>query len=294
MVPVTPGPHRTGPPARAEAAARDALRDVAALEGFFTLTTDPAEAVDPSWRPVDALLGEGSRVRRGPLDRRIDEVAEGLAAPRRIAASLLANSVSTRFVSLLLAAAVEHHLLPDLAHDRLHWRPWSGGPLPLWIADARGRALGAPDDPATAAAVADELAEVHLRPLVETVRAVVSVSATTLWGNAASGLAGAVRVLALSRPRTLAPSLALARGVLARAPFDGLGGFVDEPDHPTGVGFRRRSCCLYYRIPGGDLCGDCVLVRPTAARPAAAGSRRAGRPARRARTGRSTDERGAR
>jgi hypothetical protein len=23
--------------------------------------------------------------------------------------------------------------------------------------------------------------------------------------------------------------------------------------------FRRRSCCLYYRVPGGELCGDCVL-----------------------------------
>jgi hypothetical protein len=29
--------------------------------------------------------------------------------------------------------------------------------------------------------------------------------------------------------------------------------------------FRRRSCCLYYRIPGGGRCGDCALDRaPTA------------------------------
>jgi ferric iron reductase protein FhuF len=23
--------------------------------------------------------------------------------------------------------------------------------------------------------------------------------------------------------------------------------------------FRRNSCCLYYRLPEGGLCGDCVL-----------------------------------
>lgn len=24
-----------------------------------------------------------------------------------------------------------------------------------------------------------------------------------------------------------------------------------------GLGFRRRSCCLYYRAPNGTKCGDC-------------------------------------
>jgi ferric iron reductase protein FhuF len=26
--------------------------------------------------------------------------------------------------------------------------------------------------------------------------------------------------------------------------------------------FRRQSCCLYYRLPGGGLCGDCCFQRP--------------------------------
>ncbi|ETB34971.1 hypothetical protein N602_27770, partial [Mycobacterium avium subsp. hominissuis 10-5606] len=25
--------------------------------------------------------------------------------------------------------------------------------------------------------------------------------------------------------------------------------------------FRRASCCLFYRLPGGSVCGDCVLDR---------------------------------
>ncbi len=35
------------------------------------------------------------------------------------------------------------------------------------------------------------------------------------------------------------------------------------PHRPTSAWtFRRRSCCLYYRVPGGGICGDCVLRRP--------------------------------
>lgn len=28
----------------------------------------------------------------------------------------------------------------------------------------------------------------------------------------------------------------------------------------AGGRFRRRSCCLFYQVPGGGYCGDCVLV----------------------------------
>jgi iron complex transport system ATP-binding protein len=28
----------------------------------------------------------------------------------------------------------------------------------------------------------------------------------------------------------------------------------------SDAGYRRTSCCLYYRVPGGGLCGDCVLT----------------------------------
>ncbi|MEU1022927.1 (2Fe-2S)-binding protein, partial [Streptomyces sp. NPDC005904] len=41
----------------------------------------------------------------------------------------------------------------------------------------------------------------------------------------------------------------------------------DHPDlRTTGTldpaAFRRRSCCLYYRCPGGGVCGDCCFERP--------------------------------
>jgi hypothetical protein len=54
---------------------------------------------------------------------------------------------------------------------------------------------------------------------------------------------------------------ALVEALLGLAPLSGRGDLAapvaDRPERP----FARRSCCLYYRIPpGGDKCGDCVLI----------------------------------
>lgn len=236
---------------------RDVLAAGDALGGFFAMGTDPAQVADPAWRPLAELLGPPGA--DDVLDRRIGEVADQLGATRRVAASLLALSLSARSSAVLLAAVVEHRVLPLLPPERLCWRPWPGGPLPLWIGEPGGVAVGEVDDPGTADALADELDRAHLRPLVAAVSARVSVSSQVLWGNAASSLAGAVRVLALERPHLRARARVLASAVLERAPLAGLGGFVTEPAHPTGFGFARTTCCLFHRVPGGGTCGDCVL-----------------------------------
>ena len=254
MAPVeAPGDDRGAPPARD---VRRVLADVDAVGGFFAIATDPAEAVDPAWRPVRALTAPD-----GPLPARVEQVAAQLGGVgRRVAASLLSISVGARPTSVLLGAAVLHGVLPDLGPDRLHWRPWSGGALPLWAPEPTGRSLGAPDDPATSDVLARELADVHLRPLLDALRGIGRVPPRVLWGNAASSLAGALRVLALSRPVAAPAAAALVRGVLAAPPFAGLGELVPRPEHPTGLAFARRSCCLYYRVPGGGTCEDCVLA----------------------------------
>ena len=245
------------------------LADVDTLGGFFALRTGPAEAVDPSWQSLTTLTtlttlvddADDTASPDGPLSRRIDEIAVQLGgAPRRVAASLLSLSLTARPIAILLAAAAMHRVLPVLPHSALHWRPWSGGPMPLWIETPHVEALGDPEDPDTAARVAEELATRHLHPLLDAVGAVASVPTRTLWGNAASSLGGAVRVLLTARPSHRAGTEALARRIVELPPLAGLGGFVDEPSHPTGLGFVRRSCCLFYRVPGGGLCGDCVLA----------------------------------
>ena len=239
---------------------RAVLAEVDAVGGFFAVSTRDDEAADPSWRPLAALLAvpdDGP----DPLGERLAQVADGLGADRRVAASLLAQSVASRSVSVLLASTALG-VLPDLAPASvLHARPWAGGALPLWVDPARltgtDLAATAPDD--AAAALADVLAREHVAPLVAGIRARASISPRLLWGNAASALAGAVRVLGDARPDLHAAALALARGVLAHEPFAGLGSFVPDPDHPSGLGFTRRTCCLYYRVPGGGKCADCLL-----------------------------------
>jgi ferric iron reductase protein FhuF len=229
---------------------RALLADVDALGGFFTISTRPEEAVDPSWSPLTTFTGD-------PLVRRIDEVDTQLGSPgHRIAASLLAMSVTARFTGLMLAASAAHGTVLRLPHDRLHWRPWSGGPMPLWIAEPGGTPL---DGPTGVDDLAAELCTVHLEPLVTAVRERVTVSPRVLWGNAAASWAGALRVLVTERPALHDRAVALAQDVVAREPLAGLGGFVAEPGHPTGIGFARRTCCLFYRVPGGGTCGDCVL-----------------------------------
>jgi ferric iron reductase protein FhuF len=46
----------------------------------------------------------------------------------------------------------------------------------------------------------------------------------------------------------------VAEELLARESLRGHGRY-ERPDR-----FVRASCCLFYRIPGGGLCGDCVLA----------------------------------
>ncbi len=172
--------------------------------------------------------------------------------PRRIAASLLSLSVSARVTALVLGAGTLHGVVPRL-HDRLQWRPWSGGPMPLWIERPE-----ADEDPDLAPAAAREL-DATLRPLLDALGAQASVSAQVTWGNVASSLGGALRMLLVQRPDSSSGALALAVGILGHPPLAGLGEVVAEPAHPTGIGFARRTCCLFYRVPGGGTCGDCVL-----------------------------------
>lgn len=243
------------------------LRESDAIGGFFAISTRAAEAADPSWRPVATLLAVPDRG-PDPVGERLAQVTGGLGADRRVAASLLAQSLASRPVSILLAAAAAG-VLPDLSPATvLHARPWAGGPVPLWADPERltGVAVGPPADPDAASALARVLARDHVAPIVDGIRARASVSARVLWGNAAGALGGAVRVLGEARPDRHAAALALARGVLAQEPFTGLGRFVDDPGHPSGLGFARSTCCLYYRVPGGGMCGDCVLRERSARR----------------------------
>ncbi|WP_344416455.1 (2Fe-2S)-binding protein [Pseudonocardia ailaonensis] len=229
---------------------RNVLTDVARVGPFFAVSADPAEGVDPTWRPL-AELGTSSA-----LAARVDHVgrvlSEQAGAPvaERVAASIAVQGLAARFLSAPLAAAALHGVLPGLDPATLHWRVSMTGPWPLWSADPE-RVRPAAGLPALVAEIAE--------PLVEAAAALVPVSRKVLWGNVGSSVAGAERVLAGDRPPAALRTAELAAAVLDH-PLLAATGMRRPPAPPdTGWTFRRRSCCLYYRIPGGGTCGDCVL-----------------------------------
>ncbi|MFC0602397.1 (2Fe-2S)-binding protein [Streptomyces palmae] len=108
----------------------------------------------------------------------------------------------------------------------------------------------------------DAVLTAHLVPLLHATRAVGRMSEALLWGNAASALAGTARVLVqwcrdTGRQAAAERAKDLTRALLARPPLHRSGGWRLGPERD----FRRLSCCLYYRVPGGGLCGDCALRR---------------------------------
>lgn len=229
---------------------RAALEDVARLGGFFVVSADPAEEVDPTWRPWRAFYDDPS-----VMAARVDLVARALGTDdRRVAASIALQGLAARLVSPIVAVAAVHRLLPRWSPDSLHWRPAVSGPWPMWESDPDGIESGPDGIEEAAAVVAASLVDPHLAALVEVTRAVESVSARVLRGNIASAVAAAGALVARGRPAAAGTVSVIVAELLETPLLAGAGHFE------AGWSFRRRSCCLYYRIPGGGTCGDCVLA----------------------------------
>ena len=84
----------------------------------------------------------------------------------------------------------------------------------------------------------------------------MAVSPRVLWGNVASAVSGAATMIAKGRPDLAAPAAAAATAMLGYPALAGT--YAGSP----GAAFRRRNCCLSYRLspPGAaSYCGDCVL-----------------------------------
>jgi ferric iron reductase protein FhuF len=243
-----PGDQATG--ARVSAA----LADAATIGPFFALGT---RAAARGWRPAAACY------RPGPDGFLARAIARLPAGEPRVAASIAQQAYAARLWSPVLASALLHAVVPDLTHLQVHTpdthhqvrSPDPASPLAL----ALDRPAGWPaPDLATAAELSYQVVvTAHLEPLALALSG--EVADGLLWGNAASALAGALGVLIGARPAVRAPATALATALL------GHGRLADTGElgvTSVGLGFRRHSCCLYYRLPGGALCGDCALARP--------------------------------
>ncbi|MGJ6966814.1 (2Fe-2S)-binding protein [Streptosporangium sp. G11] len=264
--PTGPGRARPGLPAASPPAVFAAIADVSTINGYFDVEIGPIEA---GWRPLTDLLADSE-----PLRQRITDVAGRLGTDEiRVAASILFQGLAARLWSPVIGVAVARDLLLDLSPLRVHWRAASGGPLPLRAEHLTGRRILDP------AGIAEPLYRNVLtgllEPLAQAVQGIVKIAPGLLWGNAASALAGTVRTIAHRRPELTARATVLGRELLALGVLRGSGDLVEPaPGQPF---FVRRSCCLFYRLPGGGKCGDCVLIDPeTRRRQWAAALRQAG------------------
>jgi hypothetical protein len=228
----------------------DVVAQIAGLGPYFGFETDGTANGGAGWSPLDHLL-DGS----GALEQRYEQVRAALggmaAVPAaviefRVAASVGHLGLASRLFCPTFGAGLFGYRI-DLAQAQ--WKPVIGGVMPLHI-------------PRTALSVAGSDGPVLDGAVVTLVEqtAKLSVSREVLWGNVASAVSGAVRTVVASRPELSAAAGDLAARVLSRPEL--VGTFTGDP----GGSFRRRSCCLIYRIalnsatPGARVyCGDCVL-----------------------------------
>jgi hypothetical protein len=254
---------------------RALLADVGGIGPFFAVATDVATPGE-GWVPVRALGAVD-----GPLAERIAAVGRALGVgvqdvepgsarrSRRVAASIAFQGITAQLVAPLFAAVAVHGVLPVPGRSgdpagaiaaTLHWRPGGAGPW-LWWPGGTGRIVPCPHP-----AVLGTMLAGLLTPVVAAVRAHVPVSERVLWGNVASSVASARRLVAVGRPESAGAATSLARHLLTTPPLAGAATLCAPEPPDVGWTFRRRSCCLYHRVPGGGLCGDCVLAdrRPRA------------------------------
>ncbi|MFF3483119.1 (2Fe-2S)-binding protein [Streptomyces sp. NPDC002701] len=229
------------------------LRRLAALEGFFTLRTGrpPLPTLAEVYAEVCAERSVPDE--RDPLTFRIRKVVRSLNAPEvRIGVSVAQQGLAARLWSVALGAAVLYGQVPDLDPRLLRWDADGSAPDDLWLSGVRAL-------PGDAATIRRLVHHGHLRPLAAALRARHPVAEGLLWGNAASALAGAARQLGRWAAAHHRADLADRARALAAE-------LLDHPDLRNtgtldGTDFRRRSCCLFYRVPGGGVCGDCCFTR---------------------------------
>ncbi|WP_406816259.1 (2Fe-2S)-binding protein [Mycobacterium sp. M23085] len=212
------------------------LAEIASYGGFFALTVGGDAA---GWHPVGQSYADGYADLIDATIRRYR------TTDRRIGASLVHLSHATRLWSPVLACAIGHGVVPDLEGLQ---RADDGAQLRL------PTPVGKPVTSPAANMLYRIVVSEHMRPLGAGLP--VKLAPALLAGNIASALVGAAAALLSARPDLRCAIVETVRSLLGTGVLAG-SGVVTGPQ----LGFRRRSCCLFYRLPGGSLCGDCVLHR---------------------------------
>jgi hypothetical protein len=230
----------------------DALASAGQLGPFFTVIPFGARDTDQPWWPLSELPASA-------LNRQLTATAGFLGSQEpRTLGSILHLGAAAALCSPMLAIAALHGCVPALTAEHVDVGYPPVGPLRV--------SLNATLPPAIEPALLPELAEQLvtfaldglLQPFTAALTEVEPIPEQTLAGNAFSALAAAARLIgpaeAGQRARALVDLMARRSPLLAGAGelhWQQPGGGHDY--------FRRRNCCLFYRIPGAGTCGDCVL-----------------------------------
>lgn len=201
------------------------------LGEFFAVDPDVA---GEGWRPLAELLGGLFVNHRVVATHLVLRSRSSTEVEPRVAASIASLGLFSRLLSPTIGA-----LLLDVdAPADLFWKEQPTGTFPLASA-----AWGRPD----LRAVLTDVVE----PLAARLHDEHGVPRQVLAGNASSAVFGALKMATLARPDLRDTALDVGTEALEHPYLAGTG----DPGPP----FVRRSCCLYYRIPGGGYCGDCVI-----------------------------------
>lgn len=212
------------------------LAEIASYGGFFALTVGGDAA---GWHPVGRSYTDGCA----------DLVAATVRRYRtndlRIGASLVHLGHATRLWSPVVACAIGHGVLPALEDLQR-----ADGGAQLRLPRPVGESVTSPAPEMLYRMVVTE----HMGPLAAGLP--VKLAPALLAGNVAAALVGAAQALLSARPDLQPAIVQTTRRLLDTGMMAG-SGVLSGPQ----LAFRRRSCCLFYRLPGGSLCGDCGLHR---------------------------------
>ncbi len=234
-----------------------ALRRAARLGPFFTiLLPDDVWPEEVDWQPFTSL-SRSSAV--DVLARQIKATADALHTDQeRPVASLLHLGAAAAICAPLLAAAATDALVPDIDPTALQFGYPPTGRLQLALTGL----LASPPRSALMPDLADQLIAVAIErllgPFTAALTTAVPLPEPVLTGNVFSSLAAAARLIEPAgvgvRARALVDLVARRHPPLHDA------GELEWRSPDPATYFRRRNCCLFYQIPGGGTCGDCILA----------------------------------
>ncbi|MEN3357784.1 MAG: hypothetical protein V7637_1766 [Mycobacteriales bacterium] len=197
------------------------------------------------WRPLSELVDRPER-----LEARVRAVRVALAGGAgrpvddidpRVATSVAQLGLVARLLAPRIAAVALGFGHLAVGPGDVWWQDRLGGPFPLSVANN-----GAGPVPGSGS-------------LVDLLTAATAdrfpVAPRVLWGNVASAANSAARLVAVTRPDRATAARDAADTILSDPR-------IEDGELRSGPSFRRRSCCLIYRLSDTReaVCADCVLT----------------------------------